>query len=248
MRTHFKFATVKMRFIKRKIVSRQNQFFMLGKVAKLSTVHSFITHCSFRNLPPPREESGRKRTPKRKFAIEESVNPLEVPSDDDKGKSDSEDKDTTTPKIKRKRSRSSLPDVISSDALSIYEHSLTSNEEFILEDINKTTTESGRNRAEEERLRRQVEAELFNDIKFLMLGDMFTKSTTVIDTNEKKIKLLKWARNEVDRLNEVSARLNKMLHMEKARNQQLVSNLDACMKPPIKLKIQNGKSILPAEC
>ena len=45
-------------------------------------------------------------------------------------------------------------------------------------------------------------------------------------------------------ISSVSAELQKGLHMEMSRNQQLKQDLEKCKQPPIKLKIQHGKSIL----
>ena len=70
------------------------------------------------------------------------------------------------------------------------------------------------------------------------------KSTVNANFN-KRASILKKAQVEIDQLNSTSSRLQKSLHMEMAKNQQLKQKLENSMKPPIKIKIQNGKTILP---
>ena len=53
------------------------------------------------------------------------------------------------------------------------------------------------------------------------------------------------AKEQIEKLTEVSSELQRQLHMEMSRNQQLKNELERCQQPPIKLKIQHGKSVLP---
>ena len=64
---------------------------------------------------------------------------------------------------------------------------------------------------------------------------------------DKQMKVIMMAQKEIEALNEISAELQRSLHMEKAKNLQLKQRMETGMKPklaPIKIKITNGKSVL----
>ena len=55
-------------------------------------------------------------------------------------------------------------------------------------------------------------------------------------------KKLVFFQHEIESLNEESAKLNKLLHMEKAKNMKFKQQMDEIKRPPLKLKIAHGKS------
>ena len=55
-------------------------------------------------------------------------------------------------------------------------------------------------------------------------------------------KKLGFFQHEIESLNEESAKLNKLLHMEKAKNMKFKQQMDEIKRPPLKLKIAHGKS------
>ena len=164
-------------------------------------------------MPPPREESKRKRTPKRKFAIEETIDPADVSSDDEK---DTEER------------RYSL------DEKSFVQEPIV---QPMIPNKPLETSESKEN----QKVRIKQENELIDKL-----------GTVVKSPEEKNKSILAKAKVEIDRLNKISAELQRALHMEKARNQQLKKQLEneekAMQPPPIKMKIQHGKALLQSEC
>lgn len=162
----------------------------------------------FRNLPPPREESKRKRTPKRKFDIEASLNPDELPSDEEKYSWSGNE---------RRGSGDHEPLV----------------QEPIVQIIEGETTDEI-----DEQINAAEETELFYQL-----------SSVVQMKSKDHVSILGNAKQQIDELNDTSAQLQRALHMEMARNVKLKKELDERKKPPIKLKIQHGKSILQStEC
>ncbi len=170
-------------------------------------------------MPPPREESKRRRTPKRKFAIEDSLDPDEIQNGDDDlyeyndHRRSSQNENTFTVKQEP---------LISEPIVQIHE---------MEEAHSSIDTEEAKKISEAE------EAELFSQL-----------GTVVTLASNSRVKILQKAKLEIDELNDVSAELQKALHMEMARNQQLKSDLEGREKPPIKLIIQHGKTILQSEC
>lgn len=160
-----------------------------------------------KNLPPPREESKRKRTPKRKFDIEASLNPDEIPSDDE----------------------STMYSYNGNDRRGSNDHEPLIQEPIVQIIEGETTHEI------DEQINQAEEAELFNQLS----------SVVEMTTNADDHKLILGnAKQQIDELNDTSAELQRALHMEMAKNVKLKKELDERKKPPIKLKIQHGKSIL----
>ena len=216
-----------------------------------------------KNLPPPiaRSLSGRKRTPKRKFAIDESMDPDNIPSDDDGTnvsvnwnsgensenslmRSYSSDEPliqepSTRPRIKsepRVRVKSEtrvMPDFDNSMDLNETPDTASYNDtnDTIVDQINEDNLEET---PKERRARKREESALFSGLSKIVKLPRKSKADIMIRAKE-----------QIEKLNEVSSELQKQLHMEMSRNQQLKNELERCQQPPIKLKIQHGKSVLP---
>ena len=76
-------------------------------------------------------------------------------------------------------------------------------------------------------------------------SELFSQLSKIVKLPRKsKTDILARAKAQIETLNAVSADLQKGLHMEMSKNQQLKKELEKCKQPPIKLKIQHGKSIL----
>ena len=76
-------------------------------------------------------------------------------------------------------------------------------------------------------------------------SELFSQLSKIVKLPRKsKTDILARAKAQIETLNAISADLQKGLHMEMSKNQQLKKELEKCKQPPIKLKIQHGKSIL----
>ena len=87
---------------------------------------------------------------------------------------------------------------------------------------------------QQRRARKREESELFSSL-----------SKIVKLPRKSKADIMDRAKEQIEKLTNVSAELQKGLHMEMSRNQRLKNELERCQQPPIKLKIQHGKSVLP---
>ena len=86
----------------------------------------------------------------------------------------------------------------------------------------------------ERRARKREESALFSGLSKIVKLPRKSKADIMIRAKE-----------QIEKLTEVSSELQRQLHMEMSRNQQLKNELERCQQPPIKLKIQHGKSVLP---
>lgn len=155
-----------------------------------------LHHC--RIQPPLRETSKRNRTPKRKFAIEETMDSGEIQSDEEMP---SEDMLMPEPVVEITEAHEDLDD------------------DVILNEM-----------------------ECLNGLKSVVWDNRGNA-----DSLEKQLKVVNMAQKEIEALNDVSAELQKSLHMEKAKNLQLKQKVDNenNKKPkvaPIKIKITGRKS------
>ena len=126
-----------------------------------------------------------------------------------------------------------------SDKNKVYEHSLKVHKIKIVfpEDLVVPSQLSQPNKmhtACEKRARKREESALFIGL-----------SKIVKLPGKSKADIMIRAKEQIEKLTEVSSELQRQLHMEMSRNQQLKNELERCQQPPIKLKIQHGKSVLP---
>ena len=217
-----------------------------------------------KNLPPPiaRSLSGRKRTPKRKFAIDESLDPDNIPSDDDGTnvsvnwngensennslmRSYSSDepliqepsthriKIKSEPRVRVKSETRVMPNFDNSMDLDEPTPDTSQNDtnDATFDQINEDNLDET---PKERRARKQEESALFSGLSKIVKLPRKSKADIMIRAKE-----------QIEKLTEVSSELQRQLHMEMSRNQQLKNELERCQQPPIKLKIQHGKSVLP---
>ena len=225
-----------------------------------------------KNLPPPiaRSLSGRKRTPKRKFAIDESLDPDNIPSDDDgtnvsvnwngensennslmrsyssdepliqepsthriKIKSEPRVKsETREPRIRMKSETRVMPDF--DDSMDLEATPDTSHNDTNDNSDDQINEDNLKETPKERRARKREESALFSGLSKIVKLPRKSKADIMIRAKE-----------QIEKLTEVSSELQRQLHMEMSRNQQLKNELERCQQPPIKLKIQHGKSVLP---
>ena len=150
---------------------------------------------------PLRETSKRNRTPKRKFAIEETMDSGEIQSEDEQ-------------------------DMPNEDMMLIPEPVVEITEAHEEDDENVILNEM----------------ECLNGLKSVVWDNRGN-----VDTLEKQLKVVNMAQKEIEALNEISAELQKSLHMEKAKNLQLKQKVEKDTKngpkvAPIKIKITGKKS------
>ena len=148
-----------------------------------------------------RETSKRNRTPKRKFAIEETMDSGEIQSEDEQ-------------------------DMPNEDMMLIPEPVVEITEAHEEDDENVILNEM----------------ECLNGLKSVVWDNRGN-----VDTLEKQLKVVNMAQKEIEALNEISAELQKSLHMEKAKNLQLKQKVEKDAKngpkvAPIKIKITGKKS------
>ena len=148
-----------------------------------------------------RETSKRNRTPKRKFAIEETMDSGEIQSEDEQ-------------------------DMPNEDMMLIPEPVVEITEAHEEDDENVILNEM----------------ECLNGLKSVVWDNRGN-----VDTLEKQLKVVNMAQKEIEALNEISAELQKSLHMEKAKNLQLKQKVEKDTKSgpkvaPIKIKITGKKS------
>ena len=183
-------------------------------------------------ITPPSRVSKRQRVPKRKFGIEDSIDSGDIPSEDENNYDEVTEVADNLPKV-----------VIETEEDS--NHSLSSRSSF-----GEVSEESGKqnggrtlkDKAEAERARRMAETDMFMELRVLKVDGDNENLSKVLDSNEKRIKLLKWATKEVSSLEEVHNSLNKELHQHKAKNMKMKHQLEELKRPPLKLKIAHGKS------
>merc|ERR1712051_1103863 len=216
-----------------------------------------------KNLPPPiaRSLSGRKRTPKRKFAIDESLDPDNIPSDDDGTsvsvnwngensennslmRSYSSDepliqepsthriKIKSEPRIRIKSETRVMPDF--DDSMDLEATPDTSHNDTNDNSDDQINEDNLKETPKERRARKREESALFSGLSKIVKLPRKSKADIMIRAKE-----------QIEKLTEVSSELQRQLHMEMSRNQQLKNELERCQQPPIKLKIQHGKSFLP---
>merc|ERR1712051_783270 len=216
-----------------------------------------------KNLPPPiaRSLSGRKRTPKRKFAIDESLDPDNIPSDDDGTnvsvnwngensennslmRSYSSDepliqepsthriKIKSEPRIRVKSETRVMPDF--DDSMDLEATPDTSHNDTNDNSDDQINEDNLKETPKERRARKREESALFSGLSKIVKLPRKSKADIMIRAKE-----------QIEKLTEVSSELQRQLHMEMSRNQQLKNELERCQQPPIKLKIQHGKSFLP---
>ena len=77
-------------------------------------------------------------------------------------------------------------------------------------------------------------------------SELFKLLGTIVQVKESRVEILKKAKLEVDELNQVSALLQRNLHMEMAKNQRLKKEMEDSSKPSIKIKIQLNKNSVEA--
>jgi len=224
-----------------------------------------------KNLPPPiaRSLSGRKRTPKRKFAIDESLDPDNIPSDDDGTnvsvnwngensenslmRSYSSDEpliqepsthrikseprvrvksETREPRVRMKSETRVMPDF--DNSMDLDETADTSHNDTNDTTVDQINEDNLEETPKERRARKREESALFSGLSKIVKLPRKSKADIMIRAKE-----------QIEKLTEVSSELQRQLHMEMSRNQQLKNELERCQQPPIKLKIQHGKSVLP---
>jgi DNA-directed RNA polymerase subunit L len=220
------------------------------KICKAKLKSSIIT--------PRGGDNKRKITPKRKFAIEDMLDssdiqdpePLETESEEEEEPEEVPEEDEPEDDSSDDEPQMNLEPIVEITV------GMVGGKQRLGKDL-------------EEKKRRKMERDLFQELRQLMTDDGYE----VRNTKSGKSQLISWAKEKVEDLAEKSGSLQRALHMEKARSLKLAelknqlndqeeeeeddedsaddvieSNDTSKSQPPIKIRITNGRSVVPIEC